>query len=135
MSAKIGLWIDHKKAIIVFLNNGEVNTKTIESEVEPRGRMYGGSRSKKPYGPQDVASESKRDRRHRHHLEVYYERILQEIKHAEEFLIFGPGEAKTEFKKIVEKSKELAKRIVAVENADTMTVNQIISKVKGYYAQ
>ena len=47
--------------------------------------------------------------------------------------IFGPGEAKIELKKEIEKSKELAGKIKKIESADKMTIKQITAKVKAFF--
>jgi len=47
----------------------------------------------------------------------------------------GPGEAKLELKKEIEKSKALIPKIVGVQTSDKMTNNQIAAKVKSYFGQ
>ena len=51
---------------------------------------------------------------------------------AESILIFGPGEAKGELKKRLEKNK-LSGRIVVVETVDKMTDHQIAAKVRKHF--
>lgn len=135
MKRKVGLWIDHKKAIIVAIKDGEATVKLIESNVERRVRLSGGSRTATPYGPEDVASEGKRDEKYKHHLATYYSEVIQAIRNADAILIFGPGEAKGELKRAVEESKDLRGRIVGVESADKMTQRQIAAKVRDYFAK
>ena len=48
-------------------------------------------------------------------------------------LIFGPGEAKTELKKAIERAKTLKGRIRSVEAVDKMTKGQIVAKVREYF--
>lgn len=133
MKQKVGVWIDHRKAILVNIENDRETIKVIESNVEKRVRLSGGSRTASPYGPQDVASESKRDDRYRHHLDAYYGEVIRAIREADSLLIFGPGEAKGELKKAIEESKDPRRRIVAVESADKMTQRQIAAKVRDYF--
>jgi hypothetical protein len=133
MIRKAGLWIDHQKAVIVSLSQSGVSTHTIPSGVVGRTRMSGGSRSKTTYGPQDIASEKRRDARHRHHLDRYYDEVIENVSDAEEVLILGPGEAKKELKKRMERLKALSKRIVGVEVADKLTEKQLVSKVKVFF--
>ena len=135
MKQSVGLWIDHRKAIVVTIKNDKEVMRVIESNVEPRVRLAGGSRTASPYGPQEVASESKRDERYRHHLDAYYREVIQAIRDANSILIFGPGEAKGELKKAIEESRELGRRIVGVESADKMTQRQIAAKVRDYYVK
>jgi hypothetical protein len=135
MKQNVGLWIDHRKAIVVTIENDKEAAQVIESNVEPRVRFSGGSRTATPYSPQDVASEGKRDERYRHHLDAYYREVIQAIREADSILIFGPGEAKGELKKALEESRELGRRIVGVESADKMTQRQIAAKVRDYFVK
>jgi hypothetical protein len=66
-------------------------------------------------------------------LHDYYQSIIQYIKDADKFLIFGPGRAKGELEKEIKKSKSLAKKIVAVETIDKMTERQIAAKVRKFF--
>ena len=132
MNKYMGLWIDHKKAVIVTIEGENEHIETIESNVEGHFRLKGGSRSSTPYGPQQAVSESQREERSKHHLHDYYQEVIRLIQDAEKILIFGPGEAKRELEKEIRKSKELSPRIVKVESSDKMTDNQIRSKVRKY---
>mgnify|MGYP002477277600 CR=1 FL=1 len=48
-------------------------------------------------------------------------------------MIIGPGEAKIELKKEMEKSKELSRKISKVEPADKLTERQLAARVKDYF--
>ena len=50
-------------------------------------------------------------------LNVYYDEVIACIRDAETILIFGPGEAKGELKKRLEKNR-LGERIAAVETVE-----------------
>jgi hypothetical protein len=63
------------------------------------------------------------------HLANYYDEVIVCIGDAETILIFGPGEAKVELKKRMERDK-IGIRIVTMETADKMTEPQIVAKVK-----
>ena len=60
MNHKVGIWIDHKKAVIVTASAGGVTSKTLESEVGPHIRYS---------GPQDGGGEKKYEDRHDQHLD------------------------------------------------------------------
>ena len=132
MSKKVGLWIDHKNAIVVTLKSEKATTKIIECDIERHVHPSGGARSSTPYGPQDVVSESKWEGRYKHHFDRYYN-VIDFIRNADEIYIFGPASAKEELKKAIDKSKDLASRIVGVEPADKMTRNQIVAKVRKHF--
>ena len=143
MSKYAGIWIDHRKAFIVFLNKGAdaiepakaETTITIESDVEKHVRLSGGSGSRKtPYGPQDVSVDSKIDDRRRDQLREYYQEIIRTVQEARKLLIFGPGKAKGELEKEMKKSKSLAPKVLPLETTDKMTEKQIAAKVRAFFA-
>ncbi len=129
-----GLWIDRREAIVVSITDeGETITK-IESDIERKVRLSGGSRTAKtPYGPQQVSVDGKQEQRLKRQLRQYYQVIIRRIKDANKILIFGPGEAKTELKKEIENFKELALTKITVEAADKMTERQIAAKVRQFF--
>jgi hypothetical protein len=65
-------------------------------------------------------------------LHKYYDEVIAAIRDAESILIFGPGEAKGELKKRLEKDK-LGGHIIAVETIDKLTDRQIAAKVREYF--
>ncbi len=135
MKREVGLWIDHRKAVIVIVTDEGEEIQLIKSDVEKDVRgsdASRGSRSKTLYGPQDVLSEDNRERRFASHLSRYYDKLISCIRDAESILIFGPGEAKGELKKRLE-SEERHGRIVGIETVDKMTERQIAAKVRQYF--
>ena len=133
MEKLFGLWVDHEKAIIVSLIDGSHKVTHLESDIEGRFRLKGGSRSNTPYGIQSATSESKRDFRYSKHLNIYFQHIIDLLKDAKHIFIFGPGEAKIELKKEIEKNNVLLGKISDIETTDKLTEPQIIAKVKKYF--
>jgi len=133
MKAKVGLWIDHKKAVIVSVTGKEAETRIINSDVEKQLRRTGDSPLKGPYEQEQVPTDDARERDLKGHLNIYYDQVISAIKDAEAILIFGPGEAKTELKKRLEKHK-LGGRIAGIETADKMTDPQIAAKVRKHFS-
>ena len=121
MKREVGLWIDRKKAVIFSLANEGAEIKRISSELEKDVRFSGEE--------QKESVENDKDKRLTGNLNMYYDEVLSYIRNADSILIFGPGEAKVELKKRLEKM-ELHKRIVGFETVDKMTDNQIVAKVR-----
>ena len=67
-------------------------------------------------------------------LNSYYAAVIASIGGAESILIFGPGEAKGELKKRLER-KHLGGRIEVLETVDKMTDRQIAAKVRQHFAE
>jgi hypothetical protein len=129
-----GLWIDHRQAVIVTITEDGETAERIESDIERKVRLSGGSRTgKTPYGPQQVAVDGKQQERIKQQLRQYYQQIIPRIQDATNILIFGPGEAKAELKKEIEKSKKLAAKKITVEPADKMTERQIAARVRQFF--
>ena len=130
-----GLWIDHRRAVIVTITDEGETIERIESDTERKIRLSGGSRTAKtPYGPQQVAVDGKQEERIKRQLHQYYQEIMRKIKDANKLLILGPGEAKTEFKKELEKSKGQVLKKITVQPADKMTERQITAKIRDFFS-
>jgi DNA polymerase III delta prime subunit len=130
MRRVVGLWIDHRKAVIVtIVGESKEIMLTMKSHMEPHVRFAGGSRSKAAHQSLELTAEDQRDRRIADHLSTYYDEVISHIREAEAILVFGPGEAKGELEKRLE-SKGLGRRVVGVEAIDKMTDRQIAAKVR-----
>ena len=134
MKTAVGVWIDHRKAVIVAVSEKGEETKVIESNVEKQPGRVAGVRSLTPYEAQKVPADDSREREYTGHLHGYYDAVIAAIRDGDAILIFGPGEAKGELKKRLERDR-LDGRIVAVETVDKMTDRQIAAKVREYFRE
>jgi len=123
---EVGLWIDHHKAVMVTVVNEKESTQEIRSNVEKHVKL---SPAKKPNVSAMSTAEDVSDRRYVNHLSGYYDGVISLLRNADSIWIFGPGEAKLELKKRLER-EELGGRIVSVETVDKMTDRQIAAKVR-----
>lgn len=124
MKSVVGLWIDHRKAVIVILTESGETTREVTSHMEKHVRYSGGA--------QEASGEDQRDMRFAGHLQKYYEKVVACIREAESILILGPGEAKVELRTRLE-SEGLGGRIVGIETVDKMTARQIAAKVRACF--
>jgi hypothetical protein len=131
-TSKAGVWIDQRKAVIVIVSPTEEHTTLIVSNVEKHPERSGDSPLKGPYESRQVPPDDRRQMALTGELNTYYDAVIAAIRDAASLLIFGPGEAKGEFKKRLEK-KKLGGRVVAMESADKMTDPQIAAKVRDYF--
>lgn len=105
----MGLWIDHKLAVIVTMKDPDQTPETVTVKAHH-------SQNK------ETASEIKH----------FFDDVLKKLEHAESVLIFGPGEAKDELHKLF-KSQHHTAQIVGIESADKLTENQVVAKVRDHY--
>jgi hypothetical protein len=124
MNHKVGIWVDHKRAVIVFVSAGRVTTKTLESEIGAHPHYS---------GHQDGGGEKKYEERHGQHLDQYYDEVISQLGQPEALLIFGPGEAKLELKERFGRSKAHSECTLDIETTDKLTDPQIVAKVKDHF--
>jgi hypothetical protein len=131
---KVGLWIDHRKAIVVTVTDKGDETRLVISTVEKQLRRSGDSPLKGRYERQQVVADDSQQKTFTGHLNSYYDAVIASIGDAESILIFGPGEAKGELKKRLQR-KNLGGRIEVLETVDKMTDRQIAAKVHQHFAE
>jgi len=134
MTTQAGLWIDHRKAVIVTVSDTGDATRVIESNVERHVRYSGGAASGTSHESQPGTAEDTREKHYAGQLGKYYDEVIAFVRNAEAILIFGPGEAKGELKARLE-GRGLGARIVGVYTVDKMTDRQIAAKVREVMAQ
>jgi len=132
MKTRVGVWIDHRKAIIVTVTDKGEEIGLIISRVEKQPRRSGDSPLKGPYEPHHVPAQDRLQRTFTEHLNTYYDAVIASLRDAESILILGPGEAKGELKERLEKHG-LEGRIVGIETVDRMTDRQVAAKVRQYF--
>jgi hypothetical protein len=134
MSTKVGLWIDHRQAIVVAINEQGEKIQEIGSGVEKQLQRAGDRPLEGNYEAVQVPADDSRQRDFTKHLNIYYAAVITAIRDAESILIFGPGEAKGELKEQLGKNN-LSGHIVDIETVDKMTNPQIAAKVRQYFAK
>lgn len=129
MKKEIGLWIDHHRAIVVTLSGNDEKLTHFRSDVEAKPGASGGAGPNRPYGPMDINPDNRRDRQFNGHLSKFYEDVVHLFRDADSIFILGPGEAKGEFRKHLDKH-HLGGKIVGMEAADKMTDHEIVEKIR-----
>src|SRR5690242_16345798 len=127
-----GLWMDHRQAVIVTISDQGQEIKRITSSIEKQLRRSGRSRARPTYKSRGAAAGNSREREYRGQPADFYDEIIACIVAATTVLIFGPGEAKDELRKRIERKMD-AKRMVHVEAAEKMSEGQIVEKVRRTY--
>jgi len=132
MTRQIGLWIDHKRAVILTLNGRDESLSVVESGIERHASIRGAIRSRMPYSAQYPKGDDHLDNQFEEHLKKYYEKVLAQLRDADVVWIFGPGEAKAELKHQLELRKSRM-QIDTIESADKMTDRQIAAKIRRHF--
>lgn len=133
MSTKTGLWIDHRKAVVVFVTATGEEIKQIPSNIEKQLRRTGSTPLQGNFESQQVPADDSRQRIFTGQLNTFYDEVIACIRDAESILIFGPGAAKDQLKERLEENS-LGDRVSGVETVDKMTDPQIAAKVRQFFA-
>jgi len=123
MKKQAGLWIDHRKAVIVMISETGEEIKEINSDMEKHVRFTSGTAS------DDGSTEDVRDRQFGNHLNSFYDQVIAVVRKADSIQIFGPGEAKGELAKRLE-HEGLKACILSIDTVDKLTNRQIAAKVR-----
>jgi hypothetical protein len=132
MERYVGIWIDHRQAVIVTIRGGEATTRTLYSGADSRVRITGGSHTAGS-GIPDGVPESRRDGRIVRQLDKFYDAVMDTVRDAARIRVCGPGEARVELQKKIAAHHEMGPRLEAVEPCDRITMARFIARVKQEY--
>lgn len=134
MKTQTGIWIDTTKAIIVSLNGGKEKIVEIASEIE--NSVYHNSEGNKGSFIENthVNNEKKFDEKKKNQTNDFLKKVMNQIKKEDDYYVFGPAEMKTKLKNLILNNNELANKLKGIETADSMTLNQVVAKVKTFYS-
>lgn len=130
---KMGIWLDHKKAVLVFLDGEKCKVEHVESDAENHYHHSGGWKSAGSNMAQSVVKESTAEERRHHQYHAFYKKIIGMCDNVGEMYIFGPSEAKLEFKKELDKIKVSHISVHDVEASDKLSEYAIVNKVKEHF--
>ena len=127
-----GVWIDHRKAVVVTLSEQGERVSTILSRVEKHPERGGDSPLKGAYEARQVPADDSRQRALTGELHTFYDAVIAAVRTSQSIFVFGPGEAKVELRGRPEHQK-LGARVADVETDDKMTDPQIVAHVKEHF--
>jgi stalled ribosome rescue protein Dom34 len=65
---------------------------------------------------------------------VYFKKIIEELKKADQIVLYGPAETYERLlKELQQNAPKIASRVKEASSADSMTINQIKAKVRDYF--
>lgn len=134
MRHQVGLWIDHRKALIVTLTPGGETKELVVSGVEKQRGRIDGVRSTTPFESQRVPADDRQERRLKARYDAFYDAVIERVGGAESILIVGPGEAKGELSKRLRKHA-LGGLIVGIETSAKLTDGQIGALVREHFLE
>ena len=121
------LWIDFSHAIIFKSDEtGErMSIREFRSDVEPH--HHSGQSDSEHLTMTDQGSNM---RRRKKEMNEFSEEVINRLRDADEIAIIGPGQAKQEFKNIIEKEHSLASKITAFETSHPLSEAELKAKAR-----
>jgi stalled ribosome rescue protein Dom34 len=112
------VWLDHHRAVVIDFSRDAEHVHIVPSSTEQRQihRRSGGTGQK-------VADDRQ-----------FFDDVVAAIGDAREILVVGPGSARTEFKKDLDKRyPKVAALVVGVEPADHPSVDDLLASARKYF--
>jgi hypothetical protein len=128
---KVGVWIDHTRAVVAAIDEGKETLETVESHVGRHAKPRGGAGTSTPWAPRSPDREHQRERQYEQHLVRFYQEVIRHLGRPGQLLIFGPARAKHELKEELEDSLLRAVPTV-LETTDEMTDAQVMARVRKF---
>jgi len=114
------VWLDGHEAHVFHITETEAEKITVRDR-KPDRHIHGGG---------------DRGRRHTHADQDYLHRIVEALAGAQEWLIVGPGEAKHDLVRHIERHDPgFRSRVKGVETADHPTDGQVCALARRYFAK
>jgi hypothetical protein len=135
MTRKSGVWVDIKRAVIVKLEDDDRTFKTIDSEITTREREAGEGKKFGRFARQFISFENRKQRKQNEEEKRFFKSILDEVGNSGDLVLFGPSGIKHKLEKEINANKSLKLNLKSVEDADSMTDNQVAAWVSDYYKQ
>lgn len=119
MKKEVGVWLDHRQAVLVINLDQEEEIKRISSDLDDGGA---------------TDDDTTANHRKNNQLNKFYDEVIVAVQDATSILILGPGEAKVELQKRLEAQLNGTNEpTVTVKSADKLTEAQVAAEVRQHF--
>lgn len=133
MERLAGIWIDQSQAIVIVLEGERAFKIEIPSGLDFKEDVHNGLKTMGPRARQNISIDKKRENRHDELINKFLLQVMSQAKELDAFVIFGHGELKKQFKKMVMEDKNLSSGLLGVKTIGGLTQNQMFAWVKDYF--
>lgn len=113
------VWMDHAEAHVLHFTEDAAERTVVHAHGKNRKIHHRKGSTGSGKAPEDT---------------TYFHEIIDSLAGAQEILVVGPANAKTEFKKHLDAhDKDVAARVVAVENADHPTDGELLKHARKFF--
>lgn len=129
--------MDHSKAELIRYENGAAGfLETVLSEYGGIERIKGEGSDETRFtsNPYHMSNnEFKKNRIEENDLQAYFKSLAEKLEGFDEILLFGLGEAKKQFKNMIEQLHSFQNKSIHIETSDKLTNNQLLEFVREYF--
>jgi hypothetical protein len=130
---KIGVWMDHSAAKFIKIDTSVESIEIINSDYNSNPREDGHGADGSRFGSTSTNNEHKKNQQEIEKTKQFYKKCEEQLQQYDSILLFGPTNAKNEFKNILDENKNFADKSIFVESADKLTDNQLLEFVNKYF--
>jgi stalled ribosome rescue protein Dom34 len=131
MNSKVGVWVDHRKAIVVHVSDSGEETIHVQSGAESQLRRSS-DQTTGSFEPLQVPSDDTRQRKYKAELNTFYDEVISHLINSKSIFICGPGEARKELKSRMDAKHSVTDKVV-LEAADSMTDAQVVATIRKHF--
>jgi len=134
MKNQAGIWIDGTKARIITFYDGKETIREIVSDIENHRHHQRHEGDMENFrGSRHHDHEATFGHRKRHLEFQYLDKVIAEVKDANEIFIMGPSGMKKKLQARLEADKQLQAKLSGILATDHLTLNQCVEKVREFY--
>lgn len=121
---KMGIWMDHSRAILMELVDDNIITNTIESDAAKPEKDFNLYKSEKLI-----------HKKENHQLSAYYKKLGDVIVNFKKVVLFGPTEAKKELLNLLRVDHLFNNTQIDLVDSDKLNDVQMQAFVRGHFKQ
>ena len=128
-----GIFIDHKKAIIVSIDaKNQVTSEECKMQTTPT-RFKGESTDKSGLFRHTLNRESHKQQKSQAEFKKFCKEVAGKLKRANQVYVFGPAEGKYDLHREIESRKSMSHVYVEIGTSDKLTKAEVVRAVKEHY--
>ena len=133
---RIGIWIDHSKAMMFEPHNGDDQIETIHSGQESQERFKGeGGDGTRLGNYRSTDNEYHKNRKEENTTKAYFKDLAQRLEAFDEIYLCGPGQARKEFQNMLGDDKHFHSKQISNDPCDQLSENQLRAHVRKHFEE
>ncbi|MFM1744190.1 MAG: hypothetical protein RLZZ630_127 [Bacteroidota bacterium] len=131
---RIGVWIDHSKALMFDPNNAEGQIEAVHSGQESQERHRGEHGDGTRLGNfRSTDNEFHKNRKEENTIKSYFKHLANRLEAYDEIFLCGPGQARKEFQNLLSEDKHFNSKHISSEACDQLSENQLRAQVRKHF--